>query len=223
MNEYYNDDIQVVSRIPTTISNEIQHQIPTSESNIQILDSEPKISTVTGGTGGGIGAFWASFVQKLTHWDYIIVWGALLILSILLIVMVYIGSESTFYMNLVKQAINPWYIAGLWIFGTILSYIGFIFIWEDINDKTPQDLILSIYFVITDFIFIGWAAALYFAENIAFSYWMALFLFVFNFWLFLYIWRINIITAIFLIPNLVLYIYLIYSSLDLAYLNHVLI
>lgn len=165
-----------------------------------------------------LGEFW----QRIKRLDFIVVYGSLLILSILLIVMIFIGDSTAWYNSLVQPSINPWYVRGLWVVGTILSYVGFYFVGESIKDhEVPIDLILTTYFIITDLIFLGWAAAFYYAENIALSVWIALLLFIYNFWLLLYIWRINVITAIFLIPNLILYVYLMYQSLHIASLNEI--
>lgn len=168
------------------------------------------------------GSFFSTYFKMFTQPEYLIVYGSLLVLTIMLIILVYFGDSSPWFLSLVQLNVNTWVIRGAWIIATILSYVGFIFLWEKhVTSGIPIILIISIYFMITDLIFITWAAVAYYAQNLALTIWAAIVLFIYNLWLFFYIWNISILTAVFLIPNLILYAYLVYSATVMTSLNHV--
>lgn len=164
----------------------------------------------------------SNFTRRFKRLDFVVVYVSILILTILLILVLIFGEQRPWYKNLIKNNINPWLLRSLWVVATIISFGAFFFIWQDDRIiKNPRDLILSVLFIITGFLFLAWAVTLYYAENIAMSIWILLILFIYNFWLFMYLWYINPIAAIFLLPSLVLYIYLLYSTIHLASLNNI--
>lgn len=158
---------------------------------------------------------------RLIRIDFIVVYLSLIILGILLLVVVFYGSDSAWYQSLNKPDINPWIPRVGWVVATVLSYVTFFFIWQDVREyPIPRDLILSVLFVISSFLFLLWAVLFYYGQDLITSLWVAIALFIYNFWLFIYVWNISPVGAIFLIPNLILYGYLVYSSVDLASLNN---
>ncbi len=168
---------------------------------------------------GSILSFDATFA-RLSRFDFVVVYLTLIALAVLLIVTVYYGSSTEWYTNLIPTPSNTWIIRGLWVVGTILSYIGFFWLWQDVRiNCIPQDFIVSTLFIISGFLFLGWAVALYYAQDIILSFWLAMIIFIYNFWLFVYIWHISWIAAVFQLPLLALYIYLLYDTLTLASLN----
>jgi tryptophan-rich sensory protein len=163
-----------------------------------------------------------SFVDRLKRVEYMVVYASLVILSILFITLALVGPNSSWYSTLKQPNVDRWVVSGLWIVGTILSYVSFYFVWENIDKATvPLDLILSIFFLIGNFIFVGWVAIYYYAENLGIAFWVSFILFTYNFWLFLYFTNLNVIAGIFLIPNLLLYIYLMYACINLAFINNI--
>lgn len=159
---------------------------------------------------------------RLKRPDFLVVYSALIILTILFLVVVFIGENTSFARSLRQANINPWLIRGLWLIGTIFSYIAFSFLWQDVRTHDiPQDLIVSTLYIITDFLFLAWALAFYYAESLSVSLWVAVIIYIYNLWLFIYVWNINPIAALFLLPNMILYAYLMYSSIHLASINHV--
>ena len=159
---------------------------------------------------------------RLKRPDFLVVYISLIVLTILFLVVVFVGENTAWYRSLRQANINPWFVRGLWVLGTILSYVTFFFIWQDIRIyDIPRDLIVNVLFVITDFMFLAWTVAFYYAEDLSMSFWVAVGIFIYNLWLFIYIWNIKPFAALFLLPNMVLYLYLIYSTIHLASLNHV--
>lgn len=167
-------------------------------------------------------SFFSSFLGRIKRFDFLVVYLSLLILGILLILVIIFGEQTTWYRNLAKNNINPWLLRGLWLVATILSFVTFSIIWQDIKvNENPQDLILSSLFIVAGFLFVAWSVTFYYAENITLSLWILIVMFTYNFWLFLYVWYINPIAAIFLIPNLLLYSYLLYTTIHLASMNDI--
>ena len=161
-------------------------------------------------------------LMRLKRPDFIIVYISLLILAILLIVIVYFGERTPWNQGLIRPNINPWFVRILWIVGTIFSYAAYYFIWESIETHDiPKDLIVSVLYIVSGFLFVGWAVAYYYAEDITLSLWIAVLIFIYNLWLFIYVWYIRPIAALFLIPNLILYIYLLYTTIHIASLNNI--
>lgn len=161
-------------------------------------------------------------LMRIKRLDFIVVYSSLLILTILFLVIVYIGENTAWYRSLRQTNINPWLIRGLWVIGTISSYISFFFIWQNIQThEIPKDLIVSVLYIVTDFLFVAWSIAFYYAESLSLSLWVAVIIFVYNLWLFIYVWNIRPLAALFLIPNMILYAYLMYSGIHLASLNHI--
>lgn len=183
---------------------------------------EVGMTGATGNTGGGGFFSLQNFIHRIKRPDFIIVYLALLISAILLAVLVYFGDSTDWYLNLVQPNVNTWLVRGLWLLGTILSYVAFYFIWEDVTvHVVPRDLIVSTFFVVTGFLFLAWALALYYAQDIAMSLWIAVIIFIYNYWIFIYVWHIKPIAAVFLLPNMLLYVYLIYNSIHLASINKI--
>lgn len=163
-----------------------------------------------------------ALVARLKRFDFIVVYSSLLILAILLLVVVFFGQSTPFYQSLRQPNINPWIIRGLWVLGTVLSYVTFFFLGQDVRvHPVPRDFIVSVLFVISGLLFLAWAVALYYAEDVTLSMWIAIVIFIYNYWLFIYVWNLNRIAALFLIPNLILYGYLVYISAHTASLNNI--
>jgi tryptophan-rich sensory protein len=159
---------------------------------------------------------------RLKRPEFLVVYISLIILTILYLIVVFCGENTPWYLSLTQSNINPWLIRGLWVVATILSYVTFFFIWQDIRVyNIPRDFIVSVLFLITNFLFLGWTVSLYYGENLYLSFWIAFIIFIYNFWLFVYVWKIKPFASLFLIPSLILYLYLIYSTLHLASLNHI--
>lgn len=164
---------------------------------------------------------WGATTARLVRYEYIIVYLALIVLAILLLLVVFYGESAPFYQSLVQPDISPWIARIGWIVATILSYVSFFFIYQDIRVyPVPRDFIVSILFVINGALFLAWAVAFYYGQSHMGAIWLAIVLFIFNYWIFIYVWNMSPIAALFLIPNLILYAYLLYGSIHLASINN---
>lgn len=169
--------------------------------------------------GGGYS--WDAFIARITRLDFIVVYLALLILGVLLLLVVFFGSSTPFFNSLIFPNVNPWIPRIGWLVATALSYVTFFFIYQNVLEYPyPQDFLVSILYLISSFLFLGWALAFYYDQDIVLSMWIAVILFVYNYWLFIYVWYLSPIAALFLIPLLILYGYLVWNSAHTASLNN---
>lgn len=167
---------------------------------------------------------WRMFVQRLRRIDFILVYSVIIIMSALFIVSSTIGLNTSWYQNLKKFDVNPWLIRSLWLVTTLLSYIGLFVLWEHVQpDEISKDLAVSVLYLLATFISFLWSVVFYQMENIQGAFWLAEVLLIYKFWLFIYMWYIKPIAALFLIPVIGMYAYLIFSVVHLAGLNNVVI
>lgn len=158
---------------------------------------------------------------RLKHYEYIVVYLGILILAVLLIVATFYGESTPFYQSLIQPSISPWIGRIGWIIATISSYVSFLFIQQDIRVyPIPRDFIVTVFFLLNGALFLAWGVAFYYGESHMMAIWLAIVLFIYNYWIFIYVWNISRVGALFLIPNLVLYAYLLYGSIHLASINN---
>ena len=155
---------------------------------------------------------------------------AIIMVNLLVIVVSILGSNTTWFQSLNKGPVNIWIILGSWIIATILSYIGlFLFyshtlapcahsMWP--TQKT-RNLVVAMLFLISAFLSLIWVAIFFYVQNIGLSLWLVSALFIYKFWVFIYMWYLKPVAAIFLIPILAVYIYLFYAMAHLATLNNI--
>jgi len=164
----------------------------------------------------------SKFKQKITGLDYILIYGAIVIVTILFLIILIIGANTTWYINLNKGSISNWLIIVLWIIAGSISYIGLFLLWGNIKStELSINLNVAILFLVSIFLALGWIAIFYYNQNIGLSFWLALVLFIYEFWLFMHIWYINPIAAMFFTPILALYIYLMYFTAHIASVNNI--
>lgn len=161
-----------------------------------------------------------TLLQKFTRPDYIFVYASLLIASVLFVLLVFYGSGTPWYEDLINDGPNPWIVRSLWVIAGIISYVGLYFLWDIIQSEfIPRDLVISVLYLISTFLLIAWAAIFYYTEHIGLALWASVVLVVYNFWVLIYIWYLKPLSAIFMLPSLVMYIYLMWSTGHLAYIN----
>lgn len=159
-----------------------------------------------------------------TTWEYIIIMAVLLLIYIPFFISYFYGTYSTFYENLKKDTDNTWVIAGLWIVATIISYIGLYILWRNPTpETTSRNLVIAVLFFIGNVILLAWSVIFYQFHNISTATWITLILFIFEFYIFLYVWNIDRLAAIFLIPLVGMYLYFFYSMVHLASINGVIL
>ena len=164
------------------------------------------------------------FEQRIKRFDFLFVYIVILLVDILFLLSYIPGTYSTWYNSLIQPDLNPWIPRAGWIIATILSYIGIYILWEYAGpDDIPRDLGVSVLFIVANFITVAWSVALYQGENIGLATWISVVLFVFQLWLVIYVWYIKPLAAVFLIPLMLMYLYLVYSMVHLAAINNVIL
>ncbi len=160
--------------------------------------------------------------QRLHRADYLFVYAVVVVVWILFLLAYIPGIYSDWYNGLRLSGLNLWIPRVGWLVATLISYVGLYLFWGNSTpEEMSRDLGITVLFIIASLLIFAWAVALYQAENIALATWIACALFVYEFWLFIYIWNLKPIAALFLIPLLFMYFYLIYSMIQLARLNNV--
>lgn len=162
--------------------------------------------------------------------DFVIVMLAILILNILVLTVSLLGSNTTWYQSLNKGRIDAWVIILLWLITTLLSYVGLFIFYSHVlppcidsswPDQKSRNLFVAYLFVISSFLSLAWVALFFYIQNIGLSLWLISVLFMYKFWVFIYMWRIKPLAAIFLVPLLLMYVYLFYAVAHLATLNDI--
>lgn len=162
------------------------------------------------------------FRQRLKRFDFLFVYIVILLVNILFLLSYFPGIYSSWNASLVQTNLHPWIPRAGWIVATILSYIGIYILWQyAAPDDIPRDLGVSVFFIVANFITVAWSVVLYQGQNIALSTWISVVLFVFQFWLVIYVWFIKPLAALFLVPLMLMYLYLVYSMVHLAAINGV--
>ena len=163
-----------------------------------------------------------SYADIYTSWEYIIVIGVLLFIYVPILISYFYGINSTWYENLIKDTDNTWVIAGLWIVVTIISYIGLGILWRDPTpEKVSRNLTITVLFFLGNVILLAWSVIFYQFQNISTATWIALVLFLFQFWIFIYVWNVDRLAGILLLPLVGMYLYFFYSMVHLAFINNV--
>ena len=163
-------------------------------------------------------------LERAARADMWFIYIVITIINILVILSALFGINSTWYKNLHKSRRNPWLIGALWIVATILSYGAIFMLWEHVtSDTIAKDMELSVYFMIGNFLSLLWSTIFFQGNNLSMSVWISALLFLYQFWLFIYIWSIKIRAALFMIPLIILYGYLFYSMVHVATLNNVIL
>ena len=165
-----------------------------------------------------------SYTDTYTSWEYIIVIAVLLLIYIPFFISYFFGIYSTWYENLKKDTDNTWIVSGLWIVVTIISYIGLYILWRNPTPETvSRNLVITVLFFLGNVILLAWSVIFYQFQNISTATWIALVLFIFEFWIFIYVWNIDRLAAIFLLPLVGMYLYFFYSMVHLAGLNNIIL
>lgn len=159
----------------------------------------------------------------LNHLDYTysaFIYGFIIILNILLLIVAILGPETIWFRHLIPSDNNLSLIRYIWIFVTLLSYIGLYLI---ILSHPIIINLIGIYFLLSTLILLFWLSFFYYFQDIAMSVYFSSILFIYNFGLFMYLWFLNPLYSLFFLPLLLMYVYLMYSTAHLAYLNHIIL
>lgn len=145
------------------------------------------------------------------------------ILTILFLLVSYLGVRKKWYINLpVKINANTWTIAALWIVASIISYGVFYFI-RGKDEKIYGQSRIYPYFLIISYLNLLWAVIFFNNENFSLTLGIIAIIFALQFYLIIFLAYISVIAALLLVPLLLLYGYLFYTTLHLASVNNIII
>lgn len=146
-----------------------------------------------------------------------------IVLTILFLVVSYLGVRKKWYKNLpVKVNDNTWLIAGLWIVASIISYGVFYFIQGKDDTIYGQSRIYP-YFLIISLLNLLWGVIFFNNENFTITLAIIAIIFALQFYLILFLLYISLFAALLLVPLLILYAYLFYTTLHLASVNNIIL
>jgi tryptophan-rich sensory protein len=129
------------------------------------------------------------------------------------------GINSTWYSMLKQPTIDVWIPRVGWIIATILSYVGLYLIF--LTASPHRVLVVSDLYIISGFLAILWSATFYQLRDISLAVWFSFILFLYQLWLLIYLFRLEPLLSLFLIPSVIMYFYLVYSMISLALLNNI--
>jgi tryptophan-rich sensory protein len=163
-----------------------------------------------------------TFSQRIKRFDFIFIYAAILIVTALFFVSYIPGIYSDWYENLKHDGLNVWIPRVAWVVTTALSYVGLYFLWQNSSAAlVRRNLAVSALYLVGSFMILAWSAALYQHQDIGLAVWFSAILFIYQFWIFIYIWYIKPLAAIFILPLVLMYLYLVYSMIHLASINNV--
>ena len=135
-----------------------------------------------------------------------------LIVYILIAVIINLTLESQWYKNLTKSVvevnINRYVFVVMYFFVSLLPYLILF------ND--PSMLVYLLIGALSSFF---WIVVLFLGQDLNFSLWLVVPVFLYYLWLFSYLWWRNLLAAVFLIPLLVFIIFIFYDIVHLASIN----
>lgn len=164
------------------------------------------------------------FFQRSARTELWFIYISTTVLTILFLASSLSGVNSNWYKQIKKSNVNPYIIGTLWVIATVLSYTAIFMIWEHSKpNEIPLDFRLSVFFLIGSFMSLLWTTILFQGNNIALALWVSIIMFLYQFWLFIYIWLIKPRAALFMIPIIIMYGYLAYSMLHLLTINNIIV
>lgn len=166
--------------------------------------------------------FFDGLIKRITDPNYLAIYTITFILLCIFSLSYLYGIYTSWYNNLIFPTLNPWIPRILWIIAVIVSYIGIYVLWEEsLPNEIPRDLGVSVLFIIGSFISLAWSISYLQLQDLRLAFWTSLILLAYETWLTIYIWFINKLSGLLLIPILVMYVYLVFSMAEISDLNGV--
>jgi tryptophan-rich sensory protein len=154
------------------------------------------------------------FLKRLRRYDFWLLFLILIVLLVINIVIVIIGSVSSWYKNLKKLDFRSPFSQVCWIISTLATYFALYLLWEEFDvEDVPLDFFITALYILGSFIVLMWGTAFYFFHNLVVSVVLNAVILLYKIALFVYIWKINKIAAIFLIPLMIMYAYQLASTI----------
>lgn len=164
-----------------------------------------------------------SYEEIYFNWTYIIIIVITFLIYIPFFLSYFFGIYSDWYNSLRMTTDNGnWVPRILWVVTSLISYVGLYILWRNPTEEVVRrNLQISVLYLICNFILVAWSVAFLQFQNIAVAVWLAVIILVFQVFMFVYIWTINVIAAIFFIPLIAMYIYFVWDLVALANLNNI--
>jgi len=131
--------------------------------------------------------------------------------------------NSEWYKGLRKAGLSSYLVDAAWIIADILSYGATIFLWGDSPASIEQRAVILNLYLGSNFLNLLWGVTFWQGNNLPLATWIAALLFIYNFYILVYIFRVNPWAALFLLPLILMYAYLFYSMVHLANLNGIIL
>lgn len=164
------------------------------------------------------------FVQRAYRKDMWVIYISIIIINILFLVTAISGINTNWYKNLKKSNASPILIGILWIIATVLSYGAIYMLWENLDqNKYSKDITISLYFLIGSLLALLWISIFLQDYNLRMGFWISFILFCYQLWVTIVVFIYNKKAFIFLIPNIIMYLYLFYTMAHLVTINDVLL
>lgn len=191
-----NDDITSV-----TVTTEIK---PT------IIEDVPHITILT-------------YEEIYFSWTYIIIFIITFLIYIPFFVSYFFGIYSAWYASLRMTTGNDnWVPRILWVVASLVSYIGLYILWRNPTEAiVRRNLIISVLYLIGNFILILWSVVFLQLQDIAGAVWLGVVILVFQIGMFVYIASLDIVAALFFLPLIAMYIYFVVDLVNLAEINNI--
>src|SRR4029078_13278167 len=124
------------------------------------------------------------------------------------------------YQDLPNKTNDTIYLAVAWVIGSILSYSAFYLI-KDIDEQIFHTSRLLPWFVLINFINLLWVVVFYIYKSFTAAAILILSILLIEFYIILLLLYVNVYAALLNLPIFILYIYLLYSIVNLASRNFI--
>lgn len=162
--------------------------------------------------------------------DFIAIFLAAIFVNILTLILLIAGIRGQWFNSLVLGPVPIWILELTWGIATVLSFIGlFLFYSHTISPclknhwptENSRSAALAVLFLISSLLTLLWVTVFFYAQSLQLSMWLIGVVFIYQFWVFYYMWTIKPSSAIFMIPLLVMYVIVFYSIMQLTALNNI--
>ena len=129
------------------------------------------------------------------------------------------GLNDPWYNSLKFNELNVWIPRVLWIVSTIVAYTALFFIYS--STSYDQTLLIGVLYIIGAFLNILWSVSLFELNDLGLAFWASVVLFLYQLWVFIFIFYLEPLLSLFLIPSVVMYFYLVYTMINTSLLNDI--
>lgn len=124
------------------------------------------------------------------------------------VVVVQVSSER--YKKLNKPKLSLWSGDFLWLTALFLSYLAIYILWKHTDEGKDVEVLGM--FLMSAIISLAYTISFYIFFNVEVAYVFAVMLFVFKLWVFFYVFSLSQEAAAFMLPTILMFGYLVYSS-----------